>query len=403
MALLAESLRIDNLECSGLYQPQTVDELRQMVRHAAAENQAIYPIGGRTMLDFGLPPTKRGIAVDLTKLNEVIDYPARDMTITVQAGITIARLQDILATEGQRLPIDVPLPERATLGGAIACNVSGPRRYGFGTLRDYVIGITVVNDEADETKAGGRVVKNVAGYDLCKLYTGSLGTLGIITEVTLKVRPAPEALAMLSASCAGEALGEALDRLHQSTTRPACIDIARESSENAFQLYVGFEDNRRAVDWQVQRLREELGARWSPQECRDAAADQQFVRLGQAAYPATGRLCFRANVLPREAAGFCLAANAATIGLRAHAGTGIVIGRLSETVTLEDARSSIQQLREKAVEAHGNLILLRCPIEWKKDLGVWGDPRGDWALMGEIKKRLDPKNLFNPGRFVDGA
>ena len=119
--------------------------------------------------------------MDCRSLNRVIDYPARDMTITVQAGITIAELQTLLAAENQRLPVDVPHADRATLGGALAVNVSGPRRYGFGTLRDYVIGISTVNDEGQEVKAGGRVVKNVAGYDLCKLHIGALGTLGIIT------------------------------------------------------------------------------------------------------------------------------------------------------------------------------------------------------------------------------
>src|SRR5262249_22812669 len=158
---------------------------------------AIYPLGGRTMLDLGLPPTRPGLAIDLRRFDAVIDYPARDMTVTVQAGLTVAKLQALLAAENQRLPIDVPHAEQATLGGALAANVSGPRRYGFGTLRDYVIGISVVNDEGQEVKAGGRVVKNVAGYDLCKLYVGSLGTLGIITQVTLKLRPQPMAQTLI--------------------------------------------------------------------------------------------------------------------------------------------------------------------------------------------------------------
>jgi len=152
-----------------------------MVRQSAARSQAIYPVGGRTLLHLGLPPTRPGIAIDLTGLDQLIDYPARDMTITVQAGITMTRLGEILAQENQWLPVDVPLPERATLGGAIACNASGMRRLGFGTFRDYVLGITVVNDRGQEVKAGGRVVKNVAGYDLGKRYAGSLGTLGIIS------------------------------------------------------------------------------------------------------------------------------------------------------------------------------------------------------------------------------
>ena len=160
------TIHIDDFGPLPVHRPTSVAAVCDLVRRAAADGQAVYPLGGRTMLDLGLPPTKPGVAIDLTALDQVIDYPARDMTITVQAGITIARLQEILAKENQRLPIDVPNPDQATLGGAIATNASGPRRYGHGTFRDYVIGITVVNDEGQEVKAGGRVVKNVAGYDL---------------------------------------------------------------------------------------------------------------------------------------------------------------------------------------------------------------------------------------------
>src|SRR5438270_5640914 len=142
------------------------------------------------------------------------------MTVTVQAAMTLARLQGLLAAENQRLPVDVPQADRTTLGGALAANASGPRRYGFGTLRDYVIGISMVNDEGHEVKAGGRVVKNVAGYDLMKLYVGSLGTLGIITQVTLKLKPRPEEEALVFLGCTSDRLGPLLDQLHRSPTRP---------------------------------------------------------------------------------------------------------------------------------------------------------------------------------------
>src|SRR5439155_4169236 len=189
-------------------------ELCDTVRRAAAEGQAVFPLGGRTMLAIGKPPARPGIGVDLTGLAEILDYPARDMTVTVQTGITMARLQEVLRGEGQRLPIDVPQPERATLGGALAVNVSGPRRLGFGTLRDYVIGISTINDEGQETKAGGRVVKNVAGYDLCKLHVGALGTLGGISQVTLKLKPLPERTLLMSVPCAADAVAGLLELLH---------------------------------------------------------------------------------------------------------------------------------------------------------------------------------------------
>jgi glycolate oxidase FAD binding subunit len=422
-------------------QPPSVPELGELIRRAAADGRAVYPVGGGTMLDYGLPPTKPGVAVDLRKLDQVIDYPARDMTITVQAGITVARLQAILRGEGQRLPVDVPQPERATIGGAVACNVSGPRRYGFGTLRDYVIGITVVNDQGQEVKAGGRVVKNVAGYDLCKLYTGSLGTLGVITQLTLKVRPLPEASTLVGLACPEAQLAPVLDRLHASRTRPACIEalspaaaaeallaVDRPEVPPGWLLLVGFEDNREAVAWQVDQLRRELSELpvcwvgvWA-----DAAADPLWAwlanfpltdlgRAGEApaapaggsagASPAlagSGRLSFKANLLPSAVADYCRAAELLAPSLQAHAGSGIVVGHFPREVTLDQAQAHVETLRTAAGAARGNLVLTRCPAEWKSTLGVWGQPRGDWWLMRAVKRQLDPHGLFNPGRFVDG-
>src|SRR5437762_698653 len=215
-----DTLTIDGVGPMPVERPTSVAALCDIVRRCAADGTAIYPIGGGTMLDYGLPPARPGVAVSTAALDQVIDFPARDMTITVQAGITLAKLHALTTAEGLWLPIDVPEPERATLGGAIAANVSGPRRYGYGTFRDYVIGVSLVNDRGEETKAGGRVVKNVAGYDLMKLYTGSLGTLGMITQVTLKLKPVPEAWSSCLFFCGPDDLAAALDRLHRSATRP---------------------------------------------------------------------------------------------------------------------------------------------------------------------------------------
>src|SRR5262249_6053587 len=265
--------------------PTDVAALSEVVRQAAA-GTAVYPLGGRTQLDLGLPPSKPGVAIDLTELDHVIDYAARDMTITVQAGITVGKLQTILSDENQQLPVDVPRPDLATLGGALATNASGPRRYGYGTLRDYVIGISVVNDEGQEVKAGGRVVKNVAGYDLMKLYVGSLGTLGIITQVTLKVKPRPGARALLGVPCPEGRLDALLDLVHSSRTRPTAVTLvhpravaeivgsdpaATLAAEGNWLVLVGFEDSAAAVEWQVLQLRREVGAVGTTVPLSDAA------------------------------------------------------------------------------------------------------------------------------------
>jgi glycolate oxidase FAD binding subunit len=400
--------------------PHSVLELGNLVRQAAKEDQAIYPLGGQTMLDFGLPPTRPGIGIDLRCLAQAIDYPARDMTITVQAGITMAKLQDLLATENQRLPIDVPQPDRATLGGALATNVSGPRRYGFGTLRDYVIGISVVNDEGQEIKAGGRVVKNVAGYDLCKLYIGSLGTLGIITQVTLKLKPRPEEQAFVLVPCDAAALEALLVEVHHSRTRPVCLDLLNQAAiqyinqkypvmvaDAAWLLVIGFEDNREAVQWQEQQLLQELssGGYGAVQTHTGSAAGPLWQALTEFPYRPEARLTFKANVLPRAVGAFCRRAAALPQGfaLQAHAGSGIVIGHAESDLTLEQAQTSLVALGDAAAAAdHGNIIILRCPAAWKSDLPVWGAPRGDVRLMRAIKEKLDPRGLFNPGRFVNG-
>ena len=167
------------------------------MREAHDAKKVIYPLGGQTSLDYGLPARQPGLGVSLQRLTRVIDYPARDMTITVEAGITMSALAETLAKERQRVPLDVPEPERATIGGVIATNWSGPLRFGHGTVRDYVIGISAVDGRGTPFKGGGRVVKNVAGYDFCKLLVGSLGTLGVISQVTLKLKPIPQRTALV--------------------------------------------------------------------------------------------------------------------------------------------------------------------------------------------------------------
>jgi glycolate oxidase FAD binding subunit len=409
--------RIDGFGPLPVVTPQSVAELSDTVRRAAAAGQAIYPLGGRTMLDLGLPPSKPGIAVDLTRLDQVIDYPARDMTITVQAGITIARLQSILAGEKQQLPVDVPLPERATLGGALATNVSGPRRYGYGTLRDYVIGISVINDQGHEVKVGGRVVKNVAGYDLCKLYIGSLGTLGVITQVTLKVRPQAEERAILIVGCTPSDVDRALEVVHESQTRPISIDLVNAEhgcarsltdpgSPSLWLLLLGFESNRQSIQWQTERVRAELQPVLAPtsasvRQLPDPAALWQTL-VDFRAGTETG-LFFKANLLPHAVARFCQAVDSLPEKPRliAHAGNGIVLGHIPGDLTLARAQVIVSDLQELAAAEQGNVIIQRCPAPWKTELPIWGKPRGDVWLMRAVKDRLDPGRLFNPGRFVD--
>src|SRR5262245_7048987 len=265
---MAETLTIDGFGPLPQQRPKDVAGVCAAVRDAAA----VYPVGGGTALDIGFPPTKPGVALSTTGLKKVIDYPARDLTVTVQAGLPVAKLQATVAAENQWLPVDVPHSARATVGGAGAANLSGPRRLAQGTFRDYLIGVGFVSDEGVEVKAGGRVVKNVAGYDLMKLHTGALGTLGILTQLTFKVKPRPEQSVLLSFGVMPDNLAAVLDLLHASACRPAAVEVLNAPAATACGLaadrpwvvVVGFEEKPATVAWQKETLLADLKAvTWS--------------------------------------------------------------------------------------------------------------------------------------------
>src|SRR5262245_57078608 len=388
--------------------PATVAEVCALVKEARAAGRGIYPVGGRTTLDVGFPPIKPGVALDTTALNEVIDYPARDMTITVRPGITLAALQAELAKEGQWLPIDVPSPEKATLGAAIALNKSGPRRYGYGTLRDYVIGISFVTDDGVEVKAGGRVVKNVAGYDLMKLQIGAVGTLGVVTQVTLKVKPKREASAVVRRICAAEQLEGVLDRLHASRSRPVVVEVVADASVvgAAWLVLVVFEEKAATVEWQVSTLLDEFRTAPVTDVTAERGADASARLRALAEVPdrlpgdCVPPVVFKANLPPSHTARFCNQATTAWFRVRAHALDGIVYGSTGGIgVGPEGLTAAVKQLADSVAESGGNLTVTHSPSEWKKSLPVWGRPTADRELMRTVKKTLDPDNVFNPGRL----
>lgn len=400
---------VDDVAALPARRPASPAEVGEVVREAAAAGNAVYPVGGRTALHLGLPPARPGLAVDLTALDQVLDYPARDMTITVQAGLTIAALQTVLASERQRLPIDVPHAERATVGGILAVNASGPRRFGWGTLRDYVIGITVINDEGQETRAGGRVVKNVAGYDLCKLHVGALGTLGIISQVTFKLRPLPEEQGLFAFACAADQVEAALALLHQSRTRPVCIELLNPELamllakrlkvdwQRQWSIVVGYEDSEDALKWQVQQLIHEVGGAYNVGGLLGSCANPVWQELIAAGDGADAAWAFKASVLPSRLAAYMSELDGLMPGVRllAHAGNGIVVGLCDERGSAE----AIGKARTLAAARGGHLVGTRCPAAWRRPDFIWGPARADTALMHAVKRRLDPRDLFNPGRL----
>lgn len=410
------SIARDHLPLTETLTPANQAEAAAMMRQAYADETPIYPIGGCTTLEFGLPARLPGLGLSLAGLHRVVDYPSRDMTITVEAGIRMAELSAKLAEAGQRLPVDAAQADAATLGGLVATNFSGPRRYGHGTIRDYVIGISAVDGRGTPFKGGGRVVKNVAGYDFCKLLSGSLGTLAVITQVTLKVKPLPEATAFLSCEVADLAQAEPLlAALVQSQTVPAAIELASGSlwqaepvsAGNAARLLVGFEGSAAEVDWQLAELRSEWqaqGASGVAEHAGDAATSiwSQLTEFGSAS---DAGLVVKANVLPSATTRFMQLCRELDpqVSLLAHAGNGIVLASFPEFSPADTSRWLIQRLQPAAAAASSNLVVWSCAGGELTRQAVWGATRDDAEVMRAVKRQFDPRGLLNPGRFVYGT
>jgi len=408
------------ISSSAEFVPATQAELaRFMAENLHGPRKTICPVGGRTALHYGAA-AHSDLVVATSELTRIVDYPARDMTITVEAGLRIDELQSKLATERQRLPIDIAQAGRATLGGAIATNSSGPRRFGHGTFRDYVIGISAVNAAGKLFKAGGRVVKNVAGYDICKLLVGSRGTLGIITQITLKLRPLPETSALLWLSFSTfDQIEQVLQQLLQSGTRPVAVDVLNAPaarlistaarcalSPSAPVLCIGFEGSVREVDWQIETLHREMTGRGvqSEERINEPDASRLWEALTEFQTCADDPLTFQANLLPSRCMEFAGRATQLGVAVQVHAGNGIVVGQLpDESATIEQTMSILNELRRLGHSAQGNLVVLHCDPEWKSQMPMCGDPEPGWGLMQRLKRQLDPHGLLNPGRFIDAC
>jgi glycolate oxidase FAD binding subunit len=401
----------DGRNALATFRPTRLEDVCQTVREQVALGHAIYPQGGRTALDYGGVPRRPGVAIDTTGVSRLIDYPFADMTITVEAGMTLSALRAVLAEQHQRVRVDAPNPELATVGGIYATNTSGPRRFAAGRPRDQIIGVSFVTSGAVVVKGGGRVVKNVAGYDFPKLLTGSMGTLGIITQLTLKVRPIPEASALVWVPFWNpESLADTLDQLNKSGTRPVALEFLNGSGARTVGqglglptgsgiVVIGFEDNAGSVRWQIDRLKSELGRNdiailegVDSQPLWDALTEFQAVR--------SGPVSFVANLRPSLVASFVEALDPQRWSAQAHAGNGIVRAHAQGEWTLDGMTQQIKKFQALAVRDGGNLILARCPTAWKEILHVWGEPRPDWSIAERVKAALDPHAAMNPGRFV---
>ncbi|QDV50402.1 FAD-binding oxidoreductase [Gimesia fumaroli] len=399
--------------------PASQTELsRFMTDNAEAAPKQLFSVGGRTSLSVCCPASQSGTLICMSQLNRVIDYPVRDMTITVEAGMRLDQLTEIVSAEGQRLPIDVPQSNRATLGGVIATNTCGPRRFSYGTIRDYVIGISAIDGEGNLFKSGGRVVKNVAGYDLSKMLVGSLGTLAVISQVSLNLRPKPETMSMVwFAFESFQNADRALEAIVTSGTRPTAVEycnskaarqIAAESrselpSEHQI-VCVCYEGPANVVNWQAERIREEW-KEFSPLSSQIVEAEKAtrlYNAFTEYQTSSDDPVTLKAVVLPSQMMKFVEAATELNIAVQAHAADGIVFGHLPDSASsLEDVQQILKQLQKAISPQTAHLTIYQCESEWAESLPLFCAAPPGWSLMQQLKQALDPQQLLNSQRFAE--
>lgn len=417
--------------------PADMDGLAAALRVAAEAGAAVAPWGAGSRMALGYPPTRLDLVVSLERMNRVVAYDPADLTITVEAGLTHAELAQTLAPARQMLPLDPPLPARATIGGTLATGIVGLRRTLYGAPRDLALGMSVVDAAGQPLRAGGAVVKNATGYGMTRLYIGSLGTLCVIGEASFKLTPQPETeVTILAASDSPQRMVEAAQSLSTLAVRPAAIaamhvatlpELARlvpghERRELlAIRLPGTAEAVRRAVAESEAALRQ-AGA--SPMLTLDGASHDAFWASANdfAALRAGPREALaRVNTLPAETGQALDMAEglASEHGLRllwlADLATGTLWLRLDAHDDEDGSNSAgesigrdvvftaaLRATLEALIRRWRLVTTLACPAPIKRTLPLWGaDPSGE-DLMREVKRRFDPDHRLNPGRFVAG-
>lgn len=405
---------IDGMRPERVVRPTSIPQVCRVMESASARGLAVVPAGFGAHLGLGAAPGRPFLALVLGSLNELVEHQPANMTLTAQAGMSLAQVQAVAARAGQWLPVDPPLPAETSVGGLISANLSGPSRFSQGTVRDLLIGITVARADGSLVKSGGRVVKNVAGYDMGKLYCGSLGTLGVIVEATFKLRTIPRARAAMRVTCRDMARVEALlERVLTAPLEPLFIELVARvpAAGSGYVIVVGFGGAPEDVADQGATLRSLVAAEDRLEELADEDVTGLTEELRDSRALGEALLRFKASLLPSRLPAFMAALEKESqtgglmVAVQVHAGNGIVHGRVVRADG-PDPRGSVlaavERLRAEAVSLGGTLVVEQAASQLKPDLDLWGGGIEGLALMKRIKQTLDPGGVLSPGRFVGG-
>jgi glycolate oxidase FAD binding subunit len=389
------------------YAPGTVEECAEVMTIAAHERLRLGFVGGGTQLGLGAAPAALDAVVRTENLARIVEHAPADMVVIVEAGVTLAALQALVGVHGQRLALDPPRPERATIGGLVATGGFGPLRARYGAIRDLIIGVTLVRAGGEVARGGGKVVKNVAGFDLPKVVCGSLGTLGMVATAAFRLHPMPEVTAtVLAAGVGAEAVVALVAAARDAQLEPASVvaltaaagDVAAPAAAR-FDLGFRFEGFGRGVAQQVARIIElarttgvaaallsddAAAAFWGRHDAIRTAAP---LRVRVAGLPAR---------FPSIAA---LVSGLGHLAWYATPGLGFVGGAVGDVAT---AAAAVTTARAALVAEGGSLVIEAAPAELRAVVDPWGPPPPSFPIMQRLKQRFDPQGLLNPGRFAGG-
>jgi glycolate oxidase FAD binding subunit len=403
------SYAVDGKSPSILCIPHEPEQVSAALGICAEAEASVIPWGGGTAMRLGNIPRQIDVIIKLERLDKPIEHDDANLSASVQAGIKVTTLQKILAERNQFLAMDPPNPGSATIGGTVAANINGARRMLYGGMRDLVIGMKMALADGRQIKAGGKVVKNVAGYDMCKLFVGSLGTLGIITEVTFKLAPIPESAATLVAYGPLSQGLRLVEELSQSPLLPVAVAILSADVSKATNIALempsvavwaeGFEEAVACHLRELQGLAGRIGLR--AEILRDDSHELLWDQVRD--FAANGdNVLYRITVPPASMAEVAVkieqwSASERPVRFIAHAGSGVVWVSLDADPS---AAAWFPRLTALAQQRRGHVVMAAAPTELKQGVDVWGPSPPSLAIMREIKQQFDPQGILSPGRFI---
>jgi FAD/FMN-containing dehydrogenase len=381
------------------------------MKFATNERLAVLPAGARGFFDAGNLLTQADLVLSTRQMNRLLTHEPADLVATAEAGMPLREFQKRLSESGQWLPVDPPDEATATIGSIVATAAAGPQSFGYGLLRSFVIGLRAVLADGRRIKAGGHVVKNVAGYDLCKLFTGSYGTLGVITEVTFKLRPLPAESRTIVAS-GGRGILLVLGKQIAANSSAVAVeivspllakDLGLATKDNECALFVRFAGSSRGVVTQTAQTLKML---------RDAAVrcathDEDLSLWHSLSNMTKHDLSWRARVRSSDLSALLEEVAAlerddawrSTIRWQAGVGDGRLGVRARTPAYQKEAARALERLRQTAEDRGGSLVLEQAPVEIKRACDAWGSFGSAGELMKRVKQQLDPQSVLSPGRI----